>query len=144
MARSATTTDALSALAEPRRRHILDAIGTGERTVNQLVEVLGLEQPYVSKHLRVLREVQVVSVRDDGRQRWYRVNGQALRPIHQWLATFERTWNQRFDQLDVVLEDLSHQEAPHEHPDHPQSSSRPEPAQSQRDAAQSTGDPDHP
>ena len=110
MARAATTTDAFNAVAEPRRRQILDTLTDGERSVNELVHELGLAQPQVSKHLRVLREVGVVSVREAGRQRLYRLNGQALKPIHDWLKPYEDTWSQRFEQLDVVLEDLKREE----------------------------------
>jgi DNA-binding transcriptional ArsR family regulator len=110
MARAATTTDAFNAIAEPRRREILDALVAGERPVNDLVRMLGLAQPQVSKHLRVLRDVGVVDVRDEGRQRLYRINGQALKPIHDWVKAYERSWSERFDQLDVVLEDLKQKE----------------------------------
>ncbi len=110
MARAATTADAFNAVAEPRRRQILDALAGGERPVNDLVRVLGLPQPQVSKHLRVLREVKVVDVRDQGRQRLYRLNGHALKPIHDWVKSYERTWSERFDQLDVVLEELKQKE----------------------------------
>ena len=110
MARAATTADAFNAVAEPRRREILDVIAGGERPVNDLVRALGLTQPQVSKHLRVLREVGVVDVRDDGRQRLYRLNGEALRPIHDWVKAYERTWAERFDVLDDVLEDLKREE----------------------------------
>jgi DNA-binding transcriptional ArsR family regulator len=106
MARTATTADAFNAVAEPRRRQILDALAGGERPVNDLVRVLGLAQPQVSKHLRVLREVGAVDVRENGRQRLYRLNGQALKPIHDWVKAYERTWAERFDQLDIVLDDL--------------------------------------
>ncbi len=84
----------------------MDALAGGERSVNQLVDLLGVAQPQVSKHLRVLREVGAVEVRDVGRQRLYRLNGQALRPIHDWISGYERLWSDRFDELDVVLEDL--------------------------------------
>ncbi|GAA4535351.1 metalloregulator ArsR/SmtB family transcription factor [Amycolatopsis samaneae] len=97
-------------MAEPRRRQILDALIDGERPVNDLVRVLGLAQPQVSKHLRVLREVGVVEVRDDGRQRLYRLNGHALKPIHDWVTRYERTWSERFDRLDAVLEELKDEE----------------------------------
>src|SRR5215218_4615604 len=107
MARAATTADAFNAVAEPRRREILDDLAGGELPVNELVEALGLGQPQVSKHLRVLREVGAVEVRDAGRQRLYRVNGRALKPIHDWVRTFEQTWADRFDALDDVLEDLN-------------------------------------
>ena len=111
MARTATTADAFNAVAEPRRRQILDALAGGERPVNTLVADLGLGQPQVSKHLRVLREVGLVDVRDEGRQRIYRLNGRRLKPIHDWVATYERTWAQRFDRMDAVLEDLKKEEA---------------------------------
>jgi len=78
--------------------------------VNDLVRALGLAQPQVSKHLRVLREVGVVDVRDEGRRRLYRLNGHALKPIHDWVKTYERSWSERFDRLDVVLEDLKQKE----------------------------------
>src|SRR5436190_5662472 len=106
MARAATTTDAFNAVAEPRRRQILDALAAGECPVNDLVQLLGLAQPQVSKHLRVLREVGAVAVRDAGRQRLYRVNGRALKPIHDWVKAYERTWSERFDQLDGVVQEL--------------------------------------
>ena len=106
MARAATTTDAFNAVAEPRRRQILDLLAGGERPVNDLVAQLRLAQPLVSKHLRVLREVGLVEVRDRGRQRLYRLDGQALKPIHDWVKNYERSWSQRFDRLDVVLEEL--------------------------------------
>jgi DNA-binding transcriptional ArsR family regulator len=108
VARAATTADAFNAVAEPRRREILDALVAGERSVNDLVAALDLAQPQVSKHLRVLREVGAVDVRDAGRQRLYRVNGQALKPIHDWVKTYEQTWSERFDELDVVLAELKH------------------------------------
>jgi DNA-binding transcriptional ArsR family regulator len=110
MARAATTTDAFNAVAEPRRREILDVLAGGERPVNDLVRVLGLAQPQVSKHLRVLREVGAVDVREDGRRRLYRLNGRALKPIHDWVKTYERAWSERFDQLDAVLEELTQEE----------------------------------
>ena len=110
MARAATTADAFNAVAEPRRRQILDALAAGERPVNDLVGLLGLAQPQVSKHLRVLREVGAVDVREQGRQRLYRLNGHALKPIHDWVQEYERTWTDRFDRLDAVLEDLKQKE----------------------------------
>jgi DNA-binding transcriptional ArsR family regulator len=110
MARAATTADVFNAVAEPRRRAILDVLAGGERPVNELVRVLGLAQPHVSKHLRVLREVGAVDVRDEGRQRLYRLNGHALKPIHDWVADYERFWSERFDELDVVLEELKRKE----------------------------------
>ena len=110
MARAATTADAFNAVAEPRRRQILDALAGGERPVNDLVRLLGVTQPQVSKHLRVLREVGAVDVRDEGRQRLYRLNGEALKPIHDWVKEYERTWSERFELLDVVLDELKQEE----------------------------------
>ncbi len=106
MARAATTTDAFNAMAEPRRREILDVLASGERPVNDLVRLLGVSQPLVSKHLRVLREVGAVEVREEGRQRLYRTNGRALKPIYDWVKGYEHSWSERFDRLDVVLEEL--------------------------------------
>ena len=110
MARTPTTTDASNAVAEASRRALLDAIGDGEATVGELVDRLGFSQPQVSKHLRVLREVGAVDVRDQGRQRLYRLNGRALKPIHDWVKDYERTWSERFGELDVVLEELKQKE----------------------------------
>jgi DNA-binding transcriptional ArsR family regulator len=110
MARAATTTDAFNAVAEPRRRQILDVLTSGEQPVNDLVTRLGLAQPLVSKHLRVLREVGLVDVREEGRQRMYRLNGHPLKPIHDWVKNYERSWSQRFDRLDVVLDRLKEME----------------------------------
>ncbi len=110
MARAATTADAFNAVAEPRRREILDVLVAGERPVNDLVRATGLGQPQVSKHLRVLREVGAVEVREKGRQRLYRLNGPALKPIHDWVSNYERSWSERFQALDVVLDDLKQKE----------------------------------
>ncbi|MET8851824.1 metalloregulator ArsR/SmtB family transcription factor [Amycolatopsis sp. NPDC004625] len=110
MARAATTADTFNAVAEPRRREILDVLMDGERSVGDLVDLLGLAQPQVSKHLRVLREVGAVDVRGDGRQRLYRLNGAALKPIHDWVRRYERTWAARFALMDDVLEELKEQE----------------------------------
>jgi DNA-binding transcriptional ArsR family regulator len=110
MARTATTADAFNAVAEPRRRAILDALTGGERPVNDLVAELGLAQPQVSKHLRVLREVGAVEVREAGRQRLYRLNGPALKPIHDWVKSYENLWSERFVQLDAVLDELKENE----------------------------------
>jgi DNA-binding transcriptional ArsR family regulator len=79
--------------------------------VNDLVDLMGLAQPQVSKHLRVLREVGAVDVREDGRRRVYRLNGEALKPIHDWVKGYERSWTERFDRLDAVLEELKQKEA---------------------------------
>jgi DNA-binding transcriptional ArsR family regulator len=110
MARAATTADAFNAVAEPRRRQLLDALADGERPVNDLVGLTGMGQPQVSKHLRVLREVDLVDVREDGRRRLYRVNGAALKPVHDWVKAFKETWNERFEAMDVVLEELKRRE----------------------------------
>jgi len=110
MSRAATTTDAFNAVAEPRRRQILDLLAGGERPVGDLVRVLELAQPQVSKHLRVLRAVGAVDVREEGRRRLYRVNGHALKPIHDWVRNYERSWSDRFDRLDVVLENLKEED----------------------------------
>ncbi len=106
MARAATTADAFNAVAEPRRREILDLLAGGERPVNDLVALLGLAQPLVSKHLRVLREVGLVEVREDGRQRVYRLNAGPLKPIYDWVKPYEQAWSRRFDRLDILLEEL--------------------------------------
>ena len=117
MARTPTTADAFNAVAEASRRELLDALGTGEATVGELVDRLGLSQPQVSKHLGVLRAVGLVLVRVDGRHRWYRVNGPVLKPIHDWVGSFERTWNRRLDRLDDLLVELqSEQPPPRPHP----------------------------
>jgi len=113
MARVATTADAFNAVAEPRRREILDVLASGERPVNDLVELLDLAQPQVSKHLRVLRAVGLVTSREEGRQRMYRLNGQPLKEIHDWVKQYERTWNERFEALDEVLDELKREEKRH-------------------------------
>jgi DNA-binding transcriptional ArsR family regulator len=110
VARAATTTDAFNAVAEPRRRQILDVLAGGERPVNDLVTALGLAQPLVSKHLRVLREVGLVDTRDVGRQRIYRLHGHPLKPIHDWVKNYEESWSERFGRLDVVLDELKEME----------------------------------
>jgi DNA-binding transcriptional ArsR family regulator len=107
MARAATTSDAFNAVAEPRRRQILDVIAAGELSVTDLVARLGLPQPLVSKHLRVLRETGLVIVRDDGRQRRYRLNGPALKPIYDWVSDFQQLWSERFARMDAVLAELT-------------------------------------
>jgi DNA-binding transcriptional ArsR family regulator len=110
MARAPTTTDAFNAVAEPQRRRILEALAGGECSVNELVSHLDLEQPQVSKHLRVLREVGLVEARADGRQRLYRLQAKPLKPIHEWVRKFEQRWNDRFEAMDGVLEDLKREE----------------------------------
>jgi DNA-binding transcriptional ArsR family regulator len=110
MARAATTTDAFNAVAEPRRRQILDALSGGERRVNDLVDFLDISQPQMSKHLKVLREVGLVRVRREGRERLYRLDAGSLKPIHDWVKNYERMWSERFDALDEVLEELKGEE----------------------------------
>ncbi len=110
MARAATTTDAFNAVAEPRRREILDLLVDGELSVNEIVERLGMSQPQVSKHLRVLREVGLADVREQGRQRVYRLNGQPLKSIHDWVTAYEEAWSDRFEALDAVLDELKGKE----------------------------------
>jgi DNA-binding transcriptional ArsR family regulator len=92
VARAATTSDAFNAVAEPRRREILNFLASQERNVSDIVAGLGLEQPSVSKHLRVLKDVGLVQARRDGRQMLYRINAEAIRPLHEWVSTFERFW----------------------------------------------------
>jgi DNA-binding transcriptional ArsR family regulator len=105
--RTATTADAFNAIAEEGRRDLLDALAGGESTVNDLVTRLGMSQPQVSKHLGVLREVGLVRVRAEGRHRWYRIYGPALKPIHTWVRRYERTWNQRLDRLEDLVKEKS-------------------------------------
>ena len=99
MPRSATTADPFNAIAERQRRRILDLLTGGEFSVNEIVLRLGLAQPQISKHLRVLRAVDLVRVREDGRQRIYSLNAKRLKPIHDWTATFERFWDQQLDRI---------------------------------------------
>jgi DNA-binding transcriptional ArsR family regulator len=110
MARAATTADAFNAVAEPRRRQILDLLAGGERPVTDLVERIGIAQPQVSKHLRVLREVGLVRVRGEGRQRIYRLDARRLKPIHDWVGRYEEMWSERYDRLNAVLEELKREE----------------------------------
>ena len=95
MARASTTSDAFNAVAEPRRREILTYLAGAERPVGEIVAALGLEQPSVSKHLRVLRDVGLVRMRCQGRQKLYRTNAEAIRPLHEWTSTFERFWRRQ-------------------------------------------------
>jgi DNA-binding transcriptional ArsR family regulator len=110
MARAATTADVFNAIAEPRRRQLLDLVAGRERSVNDLVAELGLVQPLVSKHLRVLRAVGVVRVRDDGRRRLYQLNREALRPISDWLVNVEALWADRLDRLESMVAELTIEE----------------------------------
>lgn len=106
MARAATTSDAFNAIAEPQRRQLLDLLRQGERPVQELARELGIAQPSASKHLRVLREVQLVRVREVGKQRYYGLDARGLRPIHQWVGGFEQFWNETFDRLDTYMQQL--------------------------------------
>ena len=99
MPRAATTSDAFNAVAEPRRREILDYLALGERSVGEVVANLNLEQPSVSKHLRVLRDVGLVRVRRSGRHMLYRTNPEAIRPLHEWTKTFERFWTHQLHRI---------------------------------------------
>lgn len=110
MARKPTTHDPFNAVAEPKRRQVLEAIGTNELSVNEIVERLGWNQPAVSKHLGVLKQVGLVSERRVGRQRLYRVNAEKLKPIYDWVTPFERFWSDRFDRLDDVLQEIQKKE----------------------------------
>jgi len=108
MARAATTSDAFNAIAEPKRRDILVLLRGGEQPVTELARGLGMSQPQASKHLRVLREVGLVRVREDGKQRLYGLDARGLRPVHEWVGGFERFWNETFDRLDAYVRDMQH------------------------------------
>jgi DNA-binding transcriptional ArsR family regulator len=110
MARAATTSDAFNAVAEPQRRRILTLLKGRERSVNDLAGALRVSQPRVSKHLRVLREVGLVSVREAGQQRLYRLDARGLKPIHEWVGGFEEFWNQSFDRLNDYVKRLQRTE----------------------------------
>jgi DNA-binding transcriptional ArsR family regulator len=110
MARKPTTHDPFNAVAEPKRRRILEVLGKREQAVNELVEALGWSQPTVSKHLGVLKEVGLVSDRREGRRRIYRLNPERLKPIYDWVAPFERYWSERFERLEEVLEGIQEKE----------------------------------
>jgi DNA-binding transcriptional ArsR family regulator len=106
MARSATTSDVFNALAEARRRDVLDTLIAGEKAVGEIVNDLSMSQPQVSKHLRVLSEVGLVRCRAEGRRRLYRLEPVRLRPLHEWLAQYEQAWNDRMDRMDDYLKEL--------------------------------------
>ena len=103
MARTPTTHDPFNAVAEPKRRQLIQAMGAEELSVNEIVDLLGWNQPSVSKHLGVLKQVGLVEERRVGRQRMYRVNAERLKPIFDWVTPFEQMWSERFDRLDTVL-----------------------------------------
>jgi DNA-binding transcriptional ArsR family regulator len=109
MARAATTSDAINAIAEPRRRDILVLLRDGERPVTDLAQDLGMSQPQASKHLRVLREVGLVQVRGAGKQRLYCLDARALRPVHEWVGGFERFWSESLERLDGYVQELKHE-----------------------------------
>jgi DNA-binding transcriptional ArsR family regulator len=110
VARAATTSDVFNAVADVHRREILDALITGEKPVGAIVNDLSMSQPQVSKHLRVLSEVGLVSSRADGRRRLYRLEPVRLRPMHEWLARYEQAWNDRLDRMDDYLQELQRRE----------------------------------
>lgn len=103
MARAATTSDAFNAIAEPQRRRILNLLKERERPVNDVARALRITQPRASKHLRVLREVGLVRVREAGQQRLYGLDARGLKPIHEWVGGFEQFWNASFDRLNQYL-----------------------------------------
>jgi DNA-binding transcriptional ArsR family regulator len=110
MARTPTTHDPFNAVAEPKRRQVLEVLGVKELSVNEIVKKLGWTQPMVSKHLGVLKQVGLVSERRVGRQRLYRVNAVQLKSIYDWVAPFERYWSESFDRLDEVLQEIQKKE----------------------------------
>jgi len=112
MARAPTTADAFNAVAEPRRRQILELLARGERPVNDVVGALRMGQPQVSKHLRVLRAVGLVSVRGAGRQRLYKLNAGQLKPIHDWVLTFEKFWDHQLDRIKERAERKANDQVP--------------------------------
>jgi DNA-binding transcriptional ArsR family regulator len=111
MARATTTSDAFNAVAEPRRREILIYLAATERPVGEIVTALGLEQPSVSKHLKVLRDVGLVRMRCQGRQKLYRTNAEAIRPLHEWAGTFERYWQHQLNRVKERAEQTVRQES---------------------------------
>jgi len=104
MARASTTSDAFNAVAEPRRREILNLLALRERPVGEIVDAMGIEQPSVSKHLRVLHDVGLVAARREGRQMIYRINGEAIRPLYEWASTFARFWKHQLDMVKARAE----------------------------------------
>jgi DNA-binding transcriptional ArsR family regulator len=110
MARAATTSDVFNAIAEAHRRDILDTLVSGEQPVGTIVDALGLTQPQVSKHLRVLSDVGLVRCRAEGRRRLYRLNHARLRPLHDWMQKYEQYWNARLDRLDDYLSEIQRKE----------------------------------
>ena len=119
MARASTTSDAFNAVAEPRRREILSYLAQAERPVGEIVAALGLEQPSVSKHLRVLRDVGLVRMRCHGRQKLYRTDAEAIRPLHEWAGTFERYWQHQLNRVKERAEAAVRQGPPDPNPPKP-------------------------
>jgi DNA-binding transcriptional ArsR family regulator len=109
MARASTTADVFNAIGDVHRREILDVLVTGEKAVTAIVDHLSMPQPQVSRHLRVLSEVGLVSCRPEGRRRLYRLEPEHLRPVHEWVSRYERAINQRLDRLDDHLHELQRQ-----------------------------------
>jgi DNA-binding transcriptional ArsR family regulator len=107
MSRAATTTDIFNAIAEARRREILELLANTERSVGDIVDLMDLEQPSVSKHLRVLRDVDLVRVRREGRQMLYSTNAEALRPLHDWASGFQKYWSHTLQRIKVRAEQKS-------------------------------------
>ena len=110
MARAATTSDVFNAVADVHRRDILDVLMAGEKPVGTIVNDLSMSQPQVSKHLRVLSKVGLVSCRSEGRRRLYRLEPARLRPMHEWLTRYEQAWNDRLDRMDDYLQELQRKE----------------------------------
>jgi DNA-binding transcriptional ArsR family regulator len=127
MARASTTSDAFNAVAEPRRREILIYLAAVERPVGEIVAALGLEQPSVSKHLKVLRDVGLVRMRCQGRQKLYRTNAEAIQPLHEWAGTFERYWRHQLNRVKERAEEMVRHDAPElnsENPNNPELSEK--------------------
>jgi DNA-binding transcriptional ArsR family regulator len=114
VARSSTTSDVFNAIADSNRREILDALISGEKGVGTIVDDLSMSQPQVSKHLRVLSEVGLVTCRREGRRRLYRLEAAHLRPMQEWLAKYEQVWNSRMDRVDDYLKQLQREEGERE------------------------------
>jgi DNA-binding transcriptional ArsR family regulator len=122
MARASTNSDAFNAVAEPRRREILIYLAATERPVDEIVSAIGLAQPSVSKHLKVLRDVDLVRMRCQGRQKFYRTNADAIRPLHEWAGTFERYWQHQLNRVKERAEEMASQDAQEFNPPNPKHS----------------------
>jgi DNA-binding transcriptional ArsR family regulator len=115
MARRATTSDVYNAVAEPQRRHVINLLAKGELSVSDITETLEFSQPQTSKHLKVLKEVDLVAVRKVGKQRLYSLNGENLKPIHDWIVGFSHLWTERLDRLESYLDELQRKEDANEY-----------------------------